>query len=74
MNCIEIGGFKKEKGNISGLILEILKSGQEQETIRKALGVLPELFKIESVTIQDCNFNVNEDGQDENCAEENNSY
>lgn len=50
-------GAQKETVQVAQVaILDILKSGQEQATIQKALEVFSTICKVDNVTISGCTF------------------
>jgi hypothetical protein len=53
-NGISIGAEKESVAEAHKAIIAILKSGQDQETIREALKVLGTACKVEGITIQNC--------------------
>ena len=53
-NGISVGYEKESIEVLRGIILSILGSGQEQETLRKALDVLSSLASINDVYISNC--------------------
>jgi len=66
-NMLNIGNSKETIAEAKDCILQILKSGVEQETIRAALEILPQITKVDNTVIQYCNFTCenkkNSDGE-----------
>ena len=54
--AVQIGATKETVTESKKAILEILKSGAEQETIRYALGVLRDSSSIGDVSISHCHI------------------
>ena len=57
-SVINIGTEKETVLTIGAVIIEILKSEQDQVTIQEALKTLTRTAKVEGVSISDCTFNA----------------
>lgn len=53
---ISIGAEKQAVIHVKNSIMSILKSGQDQTTIQKALDVLQHATSVTNTTITSCNF------------------
>ena len=56
---MEIGPSKEAVVKIGGVILAILRSKQDQETMQTALRVLQKATTVKHVTVSGCNFTRN---------------
>jgi len=63
---LNIGNDRDTIRQAGEIVMSILHSNQEQETIRKALDTLPKLFNVGDVTIGDCAINMKDCGCKEN--------
>ena len=52
-----VGADARSVEQIRAAIMDILKSGAEQDTLRCALGVLKDASTVSNVTISNCTFN-----------------
>jgi hypothetical protein len=63
---IKIGMEKEAIEEVGKVIISILQTTADQDTLKTALNVLPEICKVSNVSISDCNIGINkEEDEDE---------